>query len=71
MFGVDALDVRLLPNSVARPTSNDFAFGPNSRRGDEVEQAYRRGTALKKRRELMEMWGRYVEVESNVVALRA
>jgi integrase len=39
--------------------------------GDEVEQAYRRGTALKKRRELMELWGRYVEGESNVVALRA
>ncbi|WP_035661428.1 site-specific integrase [Bradyrhizobium sp. Ec3.3] len=39
--------------------------------GDEVEQAYRRGTALKKRRELMEAWGRYVEGESNVVALRA
>ncbi|MDA9532811.1 tyrosine-type recombinase/integrase [Bradyrhizobium sp. CCBAU 25338] len=37
--------------------------------GDEVEQAYRRGTALKKRRELMEAWGRYVEGESNVVAL--
>lgn len=39
--------------------------------GDEVEQAYRRGTALKKRRELMEMWGRYIEGDSNVVALRA
>ncbi|PSO19146.1 site-specific integrase [Bradyrhizobium sp. MOS003] len=39
--------------------------------GDDVEQAYRRGTALKKRRELMEAWGRYVEGESNVVALRA
>lgn len=37
--------------------------------GDEVEQAYRRGTALKKRRELMEMWGRYVVSESNVVKL--
>ncbi|MGX0966094.1 integrase [Bradyrhizobium japonicum] len=39
--------------------------------GDEVEQAYRRGTALKKRRELMEMWGRYVEGESKVVKLAA
>jgi integrase len=29
--------------------------------GDEVEQAYRRGTALKKRRDLMEAWARYVE----------
>ncbi|MET4315529.1 integrase arm-type DNA-binding domain-containing protein [Bradyrhizobium sp. RT4b] len=39
--------------------------------GDEVEQAYRRGTALKKRRELMEIWGRYVEGEANVVKLAA
>ncbi|AMA55719.1 tyrosine-type recombinase/integrase [Bradyrhizobium sp. CCGE-LA001] len=39
--------------------------------GDEVEQAYRRGTALKKRRELMEAWGRYVEGESSVVKLAA
>ncbi|MBR0717860.1 integrase arm-type DNA-binding domain-containing protein [Bradyrhizobium liaoningense] len=39
--------------------------------GDEVEQAYRRGTALKKRRELMDAWGRYVDGESNVVAMRA
>ncbi|MET4279616.1 MULTISPECIES: integrase arm-type DNA-binding domain-containing protein [unclassified Bradyrhizobium] len=37
--------------------------------GDDVEQAYRRGTALKKRRELMEAWGRYVEGESNVFKL--
>ena len=37
--------------------------------GDEVEQAYRRGTALKKRRELMEAWGRYVEGASNVVTM--
>jgi integrase len=37
--------------------------------GDEVEQAYRRGTALKKRRELMEAWARYVEGASNVVAI--
>ncbi|MET3995893.1 integrase [Bradyrhizobium sp. S3.9.2] len=39
--------------------------------GDDVEQAYRRGTALKKRRELMEAWGRYVEGESNVLKLAA
>ncbi|MCK1668685.1 site-specific integrase [Bradyrhizobium sp. 153] len=39
--------------------------------GDEVERAYRRGTALKKRRELMEAWGRYVEGESNVLKLAA
>jgi integrase len=37
--------------------------------GDEVEQAYRRGTALKKRRQLMEAWGHYVEGASNVVAI--
>jgi integrase len=37
--------------------------------GDEVEQAYRRGTALNKRRQLMEAWGRYVEGASNVVAM--
>jgi integrase len=37
--------------------------------GDEVEQAYRRGTALKKRRQLMEAWARYVEGASNVVAI--
>jgi hypothetical protein len=29
--------------------------------GDEVEQAYRRGTALKKRRQLVEACARYVE----------
>ena len=37
--------------------------------GDEVEQAYRRGTALKKRRQLMEAWARYVEEKPNVVAI--
>jgi integrase len=42
--------------------------------GDEVEQAYRRGTALEKRRQLMDAWGAYVEgayvqESSNVVAL--
>jgi integrase len=39
--------------------------------GDEVEQAYRRATALEKRRQLMEAWGAYVEGSSNVVTLRA
>lgn len=34
--------------------------------GDEVEQAYRRGTALKKRRQLMDAWARYVEGASPV-----
>jgi integrase len=37
--------------------------------GDEVEQAYRRGTALKKRRQLMDAWARYVEGASNVLAI--
>ena len=37
--------------------------------GDEVEQAYRRGSALKKRRQLMEAWGRYVGSASNVHTL--
>lgn len=37
--------------------------------GDKVEQAYRRGTALKKRRQLMEAWARYVEGSSNVVII--
>jgi integrase len=36
--------------------------------GDEVEQAYRRGTALKKRRQLMEAWASYVEGTCSVVA---
>lgn len=39
--------------------------------GDEVEQAYRRGHALKKRRQLMEAWARYVVGVSNVVTLAA
>lgn len=38
--------------------------------GDEVEQAYRRGTALEKRRRLMEAWGAYVDATSNVAPLR-
>jgi integrase len=40
--------------------------------GDEVEQAYRRGTALKKRRKLMEAWARYVEgtKRPNVITLK-
>jgi integrase len=37
--------------------------------GDETEQAYRRGNALKKRRQLMEAWGQYVGSASNVIAL--
>jgi integrase len=37
--------------------------------GDEVEQAYRRGTALKKRRKLMEAWAGYVEGVSNVITI--
>jgi integrase len=37
--------------------------------GDETEQAYRRGNALKKRRQLMEAWGRYIEGGSNVIPL--
>jgi len=38
--------------------------------GDAAEQAYRRGDALEKRRELMELWGRYCasNSESNVIA---
>lgn len=36
--------------------------------GDEVEQAYRRGTALEKRRKLMEAWGRYIEGGSSSAA---
>jgi integrase len=39
--------------------------------GDEVEQAYRRSTALEKRRQLMEAWGAYVEGESNVLRIAA
>ncbi len=31
--------------------------------GDKAEQAYRRGDALKKRRELMEAWAHYCEPE--------
>ena len=37
--------------------------------GDETEQAYRRGNALRKRRQLMEAWSRYVASASNVVAI--
>jgi integrase len=39
--------------------------------GDEVEQAYRRGTALEKRRQLMDAWGTYVEGQDNVVRIAA
>jgi integrase len=38
--------------------------------GNEVEQAYRRGTAIEKRRRLMEVWAAYCEPKtSNVIAL--
>ncbi|MDE2471302.1 MAG: integrase arm-type DNA-binding domain-containing protein [Bradyrhizobium sp.] len=37
--------------------------------GDEVERAYRRGTALKKRRQLMDAWARYIAVSSNIIAM--
>ncbi|MGV7217745.1 tyrosine-type recombinase/integrase [Bradyrhizobium sp. UFLA05-112] len=37
--------------------------------GDQTEQAYRRGNALKKRRQLMDAWGRYVANGSNVIRL--
>jgi len=37
--------------------------------GDEVELAYRRGTALEKRRKLMEAWGAYVDRTANLVSL--
>ncbi|MHC2582676.1 integrase [Bradyrhizobium diazoefficiens] len=37
--------------------------------GDDTEQAYRRGNALKKRRQVMDAWGRYVGSASNVIAL--
>jgi hypothetical protein len=37
--------------------------------GDEVEQAYRRGISLNKRRKLMEAWARYIEGASNVVKI--
>jgi integrase len=38
--------------------------------GDEVEQAYRRGTALKKRRQLMEAWASYVGGTSSIVPIK-
>ncbi|APG08147.1 hypothetical protein BKD09_07385 [Bradyrhizobium japonicum] len=37
--------------------------------GDETELAYRRGNALKKRRRLLEAWGRYLAKGSNIVTL--
>jgi integrase len=37
--------------------------------GDETEQAYRRGNALKKRRQLMDAWGWYVVSAPNVIPL--
>ena len=41
--------------------------------GSAVEQAYRRGDALEKRRKLMEDWGRFLEPQTsvnNIVNLR-
>jgi hypothetical protein len=35
--------------------------------GDKSEQAYRRGDALAKRRELMEAWARYLNGEAHKV----
>lgn len=38
--------------------------------GDTTENAYRRGDALEKRRELMEAWGRYLgEIAPHVVSI--
>jgi hypothetical protein len=41
--------------------------------GDETERAYRRSDALKKRRELMELWARYLDgdasASANVIAI--
>ena len=39
--------------------------------GDETERAYRRSDALKKRRELMELWARYLNGNrgANVIAI--
>ena len=37
--------------------------------GDAAEQAYRRGDALEKRRELMEAWAEYCEGKTKNVAL--
>jgi integrase len=39
--------------------------------GDEVEQAYRRATALEKRRKLMDAWASYVEGQPNVLRIAA
>jgi hypothetical protein len=38
--------------------------------GDKAEQAYRRGTALAKRRTLMEAWGQFCAGADNVVSLQ-
>ena len=37
--------------------------------GDAAEQAYRRGDALKKRRQLMEAWANFCDRKANVIAL--
>ena len=39
--------------------------------GDEAEQAYRRGSAVQRRREMMEAWAAFCEGQSNVVVLAA
>lgn len=39
--------------------------------GDETEQAYSRGTALAKRRKLMDAWANYLTTKTNVVRLAA
>jgi integrase len=39
--------------------------------GNAVEQAYRRGDALAKRRELMQAWARYVDAESRILKFRS
>jgi len=42
-------------------------FALSHKVGDDTEEAYRRGTALEKRRRLMEAWARYVEPSSSNV----
>ena len=37
--------------------------------GDAAEQAYRRGDALEKRRQLMGAWAKYCDRKTNVIAL--
>jgi predicted GNAT family acetyltransferase len=59
-----------LSSKITLVRASDFAEMALAHKvGDEVEQAYRRGTALKKRRQLMETWARYVDGNSNVIAM--